>query len=257
METLTQCGAMSARILRQLIRQPLFIVITLAQPLVWLLLYGQLFRNVALLPGFPATSYIAFLTPGIVIMSSLFSSGWTGLGILNDIDAGVMERFLCSPVARFSILTGRLASIAVTILLQAIILLFLGWLLGVRYLGGFVGVSLMLMAAVVLGMGFGSLSIAMALKVRKQESVIGAMNLLLLPLTFLSGTFMATNLMPSWMRSVATVNPINWAVEIGRLALDAHPLSSISVLKLCFLALFVSGSWILAGWSFRAYQAQT
>lgn len=256
MKALVHCGAMSIRILRQLLRQPLFVVITLAQPLVWLLLYGQLFRSVALLPGFPTTSYIGFLTPGIVIMSALFSSGWTGLGILGDIDSGVMDRYLCSPVVRFAILAGRLVSLAVTIILQAIVLLSLGWVLGARYVGGPMGVLFMLTSATILGMGFGALSIAMALKVRKQESVIGAMNLLLLPLTFLSGAFMATNLMPRWMQAVALLNPINWAVEVGRLALRAQPLSSGLLQKLCYLALFVAMSWVLAGLAFRSYQKQ-
>lgn len=254
METLVHCSAMTIRILRQLMRQPLYIVITLAQPLVWLLLYGPLFHSVALLPGFPSNSYVAFLTPGIVIMSALFSSGWTGLGVLSDIDSGVMERFLSSPAVRSSLVAGRLASLAVTITLQAIILLFLGWLLGARYVGGAIGMFFVIFPALILGMGFGALSIAMAVKVRKQESVIGAMNLLLLPLTFLSGAFMATNLMPRWMQAVAMVNPINWAIELARLALGNQLFSYGSLQKLSFLIVFVAGSWILVGWTFRSYQ---
>jgi ABC-2 type transport system permease protein len=190
-------------------------------------------------------------------MSALFSSGWTGLGVLNDIDSGVMERFLCSTAVRSSILGGRLVSLAVVITLQAAVLLLLGWLLGARYVGGFMGMLFMLLPALTLGMGFGALSIAMALKVRKQESLIGAMNLLLLPLTFLSGAFMATNLMPRWMQAVAMVNPINWAVDVGRFALIDRAISFGSLQKMSFLLVFVAVSWALAGWTFRSYQAQT
>ncbi len=255
METLVHCGAMTVRMLRQLMRQPLYIVITLAQPLVWLLLYGPLFRSIATIPGFPASSYVAFLTPGIIIMSALFSSGMTGLGVLGDIDSGVMERFLSSPAVRFSLVAGRLAATGVTIIVQAYILLFLGWLLGARYEGGLAGMTLMILPALILGMGFGGFSIAMAVKVRKQESVIGTMNLLLLPLTFLSGAFMSTNLIPRWMQAAARLNPINWAIELARFALKNQLFSYGSLERFALLLVFVIGSWILVGWTFRSYQA--
>ncbi len=256
MEALVHWGAMTARILRQLMRQPLYIIITLAQPLVWLLLYGPLFHRIASIPGFPATSYVTYLTPGIVIMSALFSSGMTGLGVLGDIDSGIMERFLSSPAQRFSLVVGRLAATAVTIIIQAYILLFLGWLLGARYGGGFTGILLIIFPVLILGMGFGGFSIALAVRVRRQESVIGSMNLLLLPLTFLSGAFMSTNLIPHWMQAVARVNPINWAIELARLALTNELFVYGSLVKFTLLTMFAIANWFLVGWTFRSYQTR-
>ena len=99
MTVLRHVGYMAARDLRALWRQPWYIAVTLVQPVIWLLLFGELFKGVADLPGFSG-SYIAYLAPGIVVMSALFSSGWSGMGTIEDIDRGVTDRLLVSPVRR-------------------------------------------------------------------------------------------------------------------------------------------------------------
>ena len=93
MNLMRQSWFLMLRLLMILLRQPWYVALTLIQPIIWLVLYGQLFRRVVELPGFRSSSYIDFLTPGIVIMSALFSSGWTGMGVINDLDRGVMDRF--------------------------------------------------------------------------------------------------------------------------------------------------------------------
>ncbi len=254
MNTLTHTWFMMERLIRHLIRQPIYIGLTLFQPLIWLLLYGQLFKRVVELPGFGANSYITFLTPGIVCMSALFSSGWTGMGIIRDLQTGVIDRFLVSPASRFAIIGGRLANLAVTIIVQSTILVTLGFLLGARFPGGLLSVLVLMLCAVLLAMPFGSLSLAMALAVRKEESVIGAVNFILLPLTFLSPVFMSPGLMPSWINRVASLNPVNWSVSAARAALMGNTDWAMIGFRIASLAAFgVFGAW-LATRSFRAYQ---
>jgi ABC-2 type transport system permease protein len=77
--TINQTYYMTLRHLRALIRQPAFVLITLVQPIIWLGLFGGLFKSVVDIPGFATASYITFLTPGIVIMTALFSNGWSGM----------------------------------------------------------------------------------------------------------------------------------------------------------------------------------
>ena len=108
MTTLRHGAYMMQRHLLNLWRQPIWIAVTLVQPIVWLLLYGALFKNVTRIPGFHTRSYIQFLTPGIVIMSALFSAGWSGMAVIDDIDKGILDRFLVSPVKRGSLIVGRL-----------------------------------------------------------------------------------------------------------------------------------------------------
>ena len=79
------------------------------QPVIWLLLFGALFKRVVDIPGFGGGSLHRFLTPGVVIMTALFSAGWSGMTVIDDIDRGVMDRFLVSPVRRGALIAGRLA----------------------------------------------------------------------------------------------------------------------------------------------------
>jgi ABC-2 type transport system permease protein len=245
---------MAQRLLRNLLRQPWWIGISLVQPIVWLLLYGQLFKRVVELPGFNANSYISFVTPGVVIMSALFAGGWNGMGVLMDLNQGVMDRLLVSPIHRAAIITGRILSMAVVCVIQSLILIGLGFLTGARFAGGLVGVFVLLVCAMLLAAPFAALSNALALLVRRQESVIGASNFILMPLTFLSPVFMAKSVMPDWIRAVSRYNPVNWSVEAARSALSGTPDWPFVLIRLGCLLVFATLCAALATRAFRAYQ---
>ncbi len=254
MKALADSWFLTIRDLTHLLRQPIFVALTLVQPIIWLVLYGQLFGRIVELPGFHATSYIDFLTPGIVVMSALFSSGWTGMGSINDINRGVMDRFLVSPVKRPAIILSRLLTQSIITVIQSLVLFGIGALLGARYSGGVLGLIVLLIAAVLVGIPFAALSTALALAVQKEESVIGAVNFILLPLTFLSPLFMAQGLMPHWIQAVSQLNPVNWSVEAGRAALAGSPDWSFVLSRLGLLAVFsVVCTW-LANSAFSAYR---
>ena len=95
-----QPAHVSARYLRALWRQPLYVVMQLTQPLIWLLLFGQLFKNVTRLGGFGTSSYITFLAPAIVVMNAFFSASWSGMSMVFDIERKFVERFLATPASR-------------------------------------------------------------------------------------------------------------------------------------------------------------
>ncbi len=245
---------MTQRHLRNLFRQPAWILISLVQPVVWLLLYGALFRKIVEIPGFGAGSYIDFLTPGIVVMTCLFSAGWSGMGLIDDLDRGVVDRFLVSPASRSSLIAGRLVQGALVGIIQSAIIVVLGLAVGAEYPGGLAGIVALTICAVLLGTGVGALSNGIALLSRKEETMIAVSNFVLLPLTFLSSVFMAQALMPGWMQSVARYNPVNWAVEAGREGLAAGPDWSLVLTRMGWLALFTVVCTWLATRAFRVYQ---
>ena len=181
---------LGARGVRSLIRQPWYVAVTLVQPVIWLLLFSQLFKQVTRIPGFSGDSYVAFLTPGVIVMTCLFSSGWAGMGLITDMDRGVMDRFLVSPVRRGSLIAGALLYQALTIVIQSLIILGLGVACGARFPGGVLVIVVFFAGVLLLGSAFASYSHALALLVRREESVIGAVNFLVLPLSFLSATLM-------------------------------------------------------------------
>lgn len=215
------CWYLTLRQLRRLWRQPWYIALTLVQPVIWLLIFGQLFKRVVEIPGFNAGSYIDFLAPGIVIMSALFSSGWSGMGMIDAIDRGVMDRFLVSPVRRAALIVGPLSQTAIGIVIQTAIIIALSLAAGANLAGGFTGVMVLVLCAVLLGATFGALSNGIALLARREETVIAAVNFVALPASFLSPILMQRNLVPGWIQSAIRFNPVAWAVDAGREALSA------------------------------------
>ena len=251
---LANTAQITTRYLRAFLRQPFYIAGTLVQPVIWLLLFGQLFQRAAELPGFTAGSYIAYLTPGIVVMAAMLSTGWSGTSYVIDMERGVMNRFLVSPVRRGALIGGELVYQAGMVLLQSLIILGLGFLAGARFTGGIASILLLFICTMLLGTAFASLSNALALLLRKQESVIAANVTLVLPLTFLSSTFLPVNLMPAWMQDFARFNPVNWAVEVGRQTLNSNiNWSLVSAHLVELLALTLACAW-LSILAFRAYQ---
>ncbi|MDX2705687.1 ABC transporter permease [Streptomyces sp. PA03-6a] len=220
---LTQTWYMTQRHLMAFWRQPAYLLITLVQPVIWLFLFGALFRRVVELPGFGGGSYLDYLVPGVVVMSALSSSMWAGMGTLEEIERGTLNRFLTTPVSRAALINGNVVSQGLSTALQSVAIVALGKLGGADYPGGAVGLLVLVVASVLLGTLVGAFSNAMGMLVRQRESIIGINTFLLLPLTFLSSAFMAPALMPSWMRHVADVNPMNWALVASRSAMADSP----------------------------------
>jgi ABC-2 type transport system permease protein len=246
---------LALRDLRALWRQPWFVAVTLVQPLIWLLLFGELFESMADLPGFGGESYIAYLAPGIVIMSALFSSGWSGMATIEDINRGVTDRLLVSPVRRSALIAGRVAQSAVVIVVQSVIMVLIALAVGASFPGGVLGVVVLVLLAAVLGSALAALSNALALVTRQEESLIGAVTFLVLPLTFLSTALVNADLMPGWMRTVADVNPVDWAIEAGRSATAADPDWGLVATDVGLLVALLVLCGALATRAFRSYQA--
>ncbi len=240
------------RLVRASLRMPVFVVISIVQPIIWVLLFGQLFQAVTALPGFGARSYVQFLAPGIAIMTALFGGAYSGLGMLNDMDRGVLDRLLATPVARGAVLAARLLHAAVQVSLQSAIILLVSAAVGARPHGGAAGVALVLLAAALLGAAFASFSNALALRTRRQELVIAVMNFIVLPTTFLSSMMMSGELMPGWIRSAARFNPVNWAVVAARGGFEGSWQSLPRNLGL-LAAFAVAAAW-LAALSFDRYR---
>ncbi|HKB30472.1 MAG TPA: ABC transporter permease [Streptosporangiaceae bacterium] len=251
---LAQTWWMTHRQLKALARQPAVIVITLVQPAVWLFLFGSLFRRITELPGFGTGSYLDYLVPGVVVMNAISSSMWSGMGAIEEIERGITNRFLITPVSRAAIMNASVITNGVSIALQSAIIVVLGWAGGARYPGGIGGVAVLIVTSVLLGTVFSALSNAIGMTVRQRETIIGLSIFLLLPLTFLSSAFMAKNLMPQWMRHVAAFNPVNWSLDATRSALSASPHWRIALEHGGWLLVLAVVMVWLSTLTFRGYQ---
>jgi ABC-2 type transport system permease protein len=245
---------MTVRWLRALWRQPIWIAVGLAQPVIWLVLFGQLFKSIVDLPGFGAQSYVDYLTPAVVIMGALFGGAWNGMAMIDDLKRGVLDRFLVSPASRFALVTGLIAQAAVIAIVQAVILVVLGLILGAQFPGGVPGVLVLLLCTALLTAAFGALSNALALVTRQEETMIAGVQFVSLPLVFLSSGFMSFQVAPGWISDVGAFNPVQWALLAGRGALGADPDWGVVLSRLGFLALFTAVCAWIATRAFRAYQ---
>ncbi len=253
MTALRQSWQVYIRGMRVLRRQPAYLGITLFQPIIWLLLFGALFKSVTKIPGFHG-SYINFLTPGVVVMLAVFSAGWTGMGFVEDIEAGVMDRMLASPVWRGALNAGTVVYGAFTVVIQTVLIVLLALLLGADFKGGVIGVVLLILIAALLGAVFASLSNGVGVLARQRETVIGAVTLVQLPLTFLSAALMQSSLLPGWIRTVAKFNPVNWAVQAGRSAAMEKTDWGLVASRIGLLVALLLVSATLATRAFTKYQ---
>ena len=246
-------GWMVVRQARNLMREPIWIAMMVVQPMLWLLLYGQLFKRVGA-QGPSGVSYTAFLTPGIIAMNSFFGGAWSGMAMIADLDRHVVDRFLAAPTARLAIVLSQVIRAAITAVLQALILLLVGLALGVRVQGGLVGWLVVFAAAALLAAVFAGFSHGIALLVRKEASMIATANFVGLPLMFLSSILVSVALMPGWIRAIAKFNPVNWGARAARNAVVVGGSWGPTGLYLLFLLAAAAVTSLFATWCFRAYQ---
>ena len=256
MTAFSDSWALTVRDLLRLWRQPWFIAIVLVQPVIWLLLFGALFERVVDIPGFEGGDYKQYLVPGVLIMTAFFSSGWNGMSTIEDLDRGVTDRLLVTPVKRLPLIAGRVGQNLVQVLIQSLVIVAMALAIGVSFDGGVAGVVVLILIAGLIGTAFAALSNALALVARKEESLIGAVTFLQLPLVFLSTAFMQESLMPSWIQTVAHYNPVNWAIVAGREAVSASVDWAQVAGYVGLLAGFAGLCLLLATRAFGAYQSQ-
>jgi ABC-2 type transport system permease protein len=254
MRILVHTWYMVGRQSRNLMREPIWIVLLLVQPIVWLTLYGQLFKNVPRLGGFGTTSYVTFLAPAIVVMNSFFGATWSGMAMINDLDHKVVERFLATPASRFSLILSQIVRSALTAAIQAVIILLVALALGVHVDAGFAGWLIVIVAAILVNAAFAGISQGIALVTRREATMIAVANFIGLPLLFVSTTLLARAQMPHWMRIATHFNPLDWGVRAAReVVLPGTSWGTVGLYMLLLLGL----SAVTAGfatWCFRSYE---
>ena len=198
------------------LRTPIWLFINLVQPLVWLALFSRVFERMVDLPGFTGDSYLQFFAPGVIIMTVLFGSAWTGMNMVQDMDQGILDKMLATPVTRVSIVLGRIFGSVSTLVVQALLIFLIAWIMGVDIATGFPGVLLTVVIVTLLGLGFAGLSNGLAIVMKRPDPLIAFISFITLPLMFLSSAMMPGDLLPGWIQTAKTFNPVSHAVESVR-----------------------------------------
>ena len=205
------------------VRAPMLLAVSLLQPVIWLALFSQTFRGLGDVAQFRAQGYrdyLSFFTPGMVVLSMLFTGLQSGMATMSDIDSGMMDKFLVSPVRRLTILAGRVWADTLTMLAQGAIILVIATAMGVRATPGPAGAVALIALATAFGVIWAALSNLVALLTRNAELTMALGFLLTLPVLFMSSAFFPLRLQPAGLQRVADANPAAYVITTGQQLLN-------------------------------------
>jgi ABC-2 type transport system permease protein len=208
-----QVLALAQRSIIGTMRQPQSYLPSFFFPLLFAALSTAAFGRSTALPGFPKVhSFLDFAVATTIVQGIIFGGTLGGNDMAVDIEDGFFDRLVASPVARSSILLGRLAGSAVIAAVQTV--LFIGVLMafGARVEGGVAAVVALLVIGMLLAVGVGGLGVMLALRTGSAEAVQASFPVFFISL-FISSAFFPRQLMHGWFKAVATVNPLSWLVE--------------------------------------------
>ncbi len=208
----------------QLKRRPMFLVMSLSQPLMWLLMFGPAMR--AMRPSDGGMDYLAFMVPGLMAFTVFGSAMMAGIPILFDKESGFLTRLMASPASRGSILVGRALYTVLNTLAQALLILAVGWLMSDGMVLSVASVGYVLGLTALLTVGLTVLSLALAFKLKHHAMFFVLISTLGMPVMFLSNALFELAKMPGWMRYAALANPMTYAISGMRGALDTGVVSA-------------------------------
>jgi ABC transporter DrrB family efflux protein len=206
----------TVRNLRHFVRQPELLIFSTIQPVMFVLLFVYVFGG-AVSRSLPAgVTYVDYLLPGIFVQSVTFRASQTAVGLSEDLQRGVIDRFRSMPMARSAVLLGRTVADLVRNVLIIVLMIIVGYLVGFRFHAGVANA----LAAIGLVAGFGfALSwifAFLALTVRGAEAAQSAGFVVVFPLVFASSVFVPVSSMPAWLRAFAEASPITLTANAAR-----------------------------------------
>ncbi len=255
---LRQTGALAWRAVLGTLRTPQALVPSLFFPLVLMAIFVGSFGNApGTIPGFPPVrGFLDFALAGAVIQGILIGGTSAGAAFAQDIEGGMFDRLVASPVARIAILTGRLGGGVAVAMVQTVAFLAIGVIFGARVEGGAAGVAIMLVLACLMAIAVSGLGVVLALRTGSAEAVQGTFPLFF-ALLFFSSAFFPRETMTGWFRTVADLNPISYLVEAMRdqviVGVEARATLIGLGVVIALAALAVAGSYL----AFRARLAAT
>ncbi len=201
--------------LRKLRHDPTELITRAVQPILWLLVFGQVMARARAIPT-GSLGYVDFLAPGILAQSALFSAIFFGISVIWERDLGVLHKYLVSPAARSALVSGKALAGGLRSLAQAAMVYVVAVLIGVHVRRDpldLLGVAIV----VVLGSAaFATFSLVIACLVRTRERFMGIGQVLTMPLFFASSAVYPIALMPDWLKALAQVNPLTYQVDALR-----------------------------------------
>ena len=212
---LRQTLAVAEADLRKLVHDPVELLTRMVQPVLWLLIFGQVFNRTRAIPT-GGISYLDFMSPGILAQSVLFGAIFYGISLIWERDLGIVQKFLVSPAPRSTLVLGRAISSTARSLCQMVFVYTIAFFLHVRLRFGIFALAGVVLAVMLGSAVFSTFSLIVACLVKSRERFMGIGQVLTMPLFFASNAIYPLSLMPVWLRAVSRVNPLTYQVDALR-----------------------------------------
>jgi ABC-2 type transport system permease protein len=201
--------------LRKLRHDPTELFTRAIQPILWLLVFGQVMARTRAIPT-GNLDYVDFLAPGILAQSALFSAIFFGIAVIWERDLGVLHKYMVSPASRSALVAGKALAGGLRALVQAAMVYLVAILIGVHLRFDPLSLAAVVVVVVVGSAAFATFSLVIACLVRTRERFMGIGQVLTMPLFFASSAVYPISVMPGWLKALAQVNPLTYQVDALR-----------------------------------------
>ena len=229
-------------------RVPAYIVFTVIQPVMFVLMFRYVFGGAIPVPG---TKYVNFLMPGIIGQTAAFATFGTAIALAQELKKGVIDRLKSMPMARSAVLAGRLVADTARMLVTILIIIGVGYAVGFRFQNGVVTAILMVVLAVAFGVAICVIAAFTGLAIGDEESVQAFGLIWLFPITFVSSAFVPIQTMPGWLQAFANNQPVTYVIDTMRALALGGPIEANLWKSIAWLAgIFI----VFAPLAVRAYR---
>jgi ABC-2 type transport system permease protein len=254
MQFLNDTWLVFSRAMRLSLRNPVWVILGLIQPILYLTLFGPLLEPVASAPGFPPGDAWQVFVPGLLVQLGMFGAAFAGFGLIAEWRAGVVERMRVTPASRSALLLGRVLRDVVVLVVQGAILI----AAAIIFFDLSLSPASLLMGLVIvalLGGAISALSYGAALKMKSEDAFAPVINGLIVPVLLLSGILLPMTLAPGWLQTLADANPLTHVVDGVRAIFRDELGSSDAWLGSAITAALLVVGVLYGGWVFRKESA--
>jgi ABC-2 type transport system permease protein/oleandomycin transport system permease protein len=214
--TIRDCFVVTGRNMRHFVRQPQLLLFSTVQPIMFVLLFSYVFGG-AIGGSLPdGLSYKDFLLPGIFIQSTAFRATQTAIGLAEDLQRGVVDRFRSMPMARSAVLAGRTLADLVRTIFVIVLMVLVGYMIGFRFHEGMASAVASILVVSCFGFALSWIFAYVGLIAKGPEAAQSAGFIAIFPLVFASSIFVPVSTMPDWLQSFAEVSPVTVTADAAR-----------------------------------------
>lgn len=215
METFAATMAVASSEMRKLARDPVELLSRCIQPILWLVIFGQVFSRARAIPT-GAIGYLDFMTPGVLAQSVLYGGIFYGISTLWERDLGITHKLLATPAPRAAFVLGKAVSSGVRGVVQAVVIYMLAIVMGIGLSWNPLHILGVLLAVMMGSAIFATLSLIVGCLVKTRERFMGINQLMTMPLFFASNAIYPIDIMPPWLQAIARINPLTYLVDALR-----------------------------------------